>query len=418
MLKELLDSIDNMQDEMVNALANICRIPAIAPESGGDGEAKKAHYIVDMCKALGFKNIEVVEAPDRRVSAGYRPNIIVTVKGSNSQLPEVTQPTEERLPPLWIVSHADVVPVGDITLWNSEPHNPIVKDGKLIGRGVEDNGQSLIASIFATKAIVDAGIQPKRDVKLCFVADEEVGSKFGIKYLVQQGLFSKDDLILVPDFGDPEGKVIEVVEKGHLQIKIVTKGKQVHASRPHKGINAMVAASRFIDRITTALYEKYNQEDVMFYPPTSTFEATKREANVPNINTVPGEDIFYMDCRILPLHDLEEIVETMKGVATKVGIETGARIELQEVRLTPAPPATPIDSDIVQNLQKAIGQVYGFEAKPIGIGGGTCAAIFRKNGYPAAVWSTNQETAHEPNECSKIENLVADAKVFALLALM
>ncbi|MCK4757356.1 MAG: M20/M25/M40 family metallo-hydrolase, partial [Thermoplasmata archaeon] len=183
------------------------------------------------------------------------------------------------------------------------------------------------------------------------------------------------------------------------------------------GINAFRAASTFIDRVTRELYETYPSEDHMFGPPISTFEATKKEPNVPNINTIPGEDVFYMDCRVLPSEDLNEILGTMKSVASTVEIETGATIELAEVNISVSPPATPLDSAVVVNLQKAVKTVIGIEAKPVGIGGGTCAAIFRKNGYPAAVWSTNEEMAHEPNEAIKIENLVNDAKIFALLCM-
>lgn len=405
-MQQVLDRVESMEDEMVKTLANICRIPAIAPESGGDGEAKKAHYLEEVLRELGFHDIENVKAPDRRVSAGFRPNLIVTVAGE-----------DEALPPLWIVSHIDVVPEGDLSKWDSEPYSPIVRDGKLYGRGVEDNGQSLVASIFAVKAIQDSGMKPRRTVKLCFVADEEVGSKYGIQFLVEGDLFGKDDLICVPDFGEPDGSGIEVVEKAHLQVKVVTKGKQVHASRPNKGVNAFVAASRFVDRITTELYSRYDLRDELFAPPNSTFECTKKEANVPNINTVPGEDVFYMDCRVLPAEDLDEIISVMKDVAQKVSIETGAAIELQEVRATPAPPATPVDSPIVVNLMESIREIYEVEPRPMGIGGGTCAAIFRDAGLSAAVWSTNEETAHEPNECIPIKNLVNDAKIFALLAL-
>jgi succinyl-diaminopimelate desuccinylase len=49
------------------------------------------------------------------------------------------------------------------------------------------------------------------------------------------------------------------------------------------------------------------------------------------------------------------------------------------------------------------------------VGGGTVAAIFRRRGYHAAVWSTYDELAHAPNEYCVVDNLVADAKVYAHL---
>ena len=51
----------------------------------------------------------------------------------------------------------------------------------------------------------------------------------------------------------------------------------------------------------------------------------------------------------------------------------------------------------------------------VGVGGGTCASWFRAAGLPAVVWATQDEKAHEPNEYSRIENMVKDAKVFFTL---
>jgi succinyl-diaminopimelate desuccinylase len=67
-------------------------------------------------------------------------------------------------------------------------------------------------------------------------------------------------------------------------------------------------------------------------------------------------------------------------------------------------------------LTEAIKKLRGVEPKIGGIGGGTCAAFFRKIDVPAVVWCTIDETAHQPNEYAKIENLVNDAKVFVSLA--
>jgi len=68
---------------------------------------------------------------------------------------------------------------------------------------------------------------------------------------------------------------------------------------------------------------------------------------------------------------------------------------------------------VVQALKQAIQAVYGREAKPQGIGGGTVAAFFRQRGLPAAVWMTVSETAHQPNEFCSLKALAGDAKVLA-----
>ncbi len=403
-MKDLSQDVENLRDEMIVFLTEMCRIPAIAPDSGGTGEAERASFIMMKLALMGFDNVKLIEAPDKRVPGGTRPNIIVTVPGKN-----------RKLPPVWIVTHMDIVPEGDRSLWKTDPFDPVLKKDRLFGRGVEDNGQSLTASIFAAKAVMDSREGQSRDVKLAIVSDEEVGSKYGIQYLISKGLFGKDDLILVPDAGSPDGSKIEVVEKSHLQLKVITHGKQAHASRPDKGTNAFLAASKFVARISDELYREYHLQDRLFDPPFSTFECTKKEPNVPNVNTIPGEDIFHMDCRVLPEIDLDEVMRTIRKVAKEIEKETGAKISFENVRKGKAPKATPVDSPIVKNLQKALKDVRGTHAKPMGIGGGTCAACFREKGLPAAVWETNDELAHEPNEYCKISNMVGDAKVMARL---
>jgi succinyl-diaminopimelate desuccinylase len=68
-------------------------------------------------------------------------------------------------------------------------------------------------------------------------------------------------------------------------------------------------------------------------------------------------------------------------------------------------------------LKRAILESRGLDARVGGIGGGTCAAFFRKAGFPAVVWSTIDDVAHQQDEYSKVDNMVNDAKVFALLAM-
>jgi len=66
-----------------------------------------------------------------------------------------------------------------------------VKDGKIYGRGSEDNGQSLVASLYAVKALMNLGIRPKRTIILAFVSDEETGSKHGLEWLMKERVMKK-----------------------------------------------------------------------------------------------------------------------------------------------------------------------------------------------------------------------------------
>ncbi|MCK4439797.1 M20 family metallo-hydrolase, partial [Candidatus Bathyarchaeota archaeon] len=252
---------------------------------------------------------------------------------------------------------------------------------------------------------------------LAFVSDEEQGSTYGIQHLIKQGLFKKDDLIVIPDSGNENGSFIEIAEKSGLWLRIRTVGKQTHASRPDKGLNAHRIGMEYALALDKMLHEKYPLKDEYFDPPESTFEMTKKEKNVDAVNIIPGEDIVHFDCRILPSYNLEEILNNVHDLAEKSEKRTGAKIEIKVLHKSVAPKATDANSKIVVMLEDAIKKVRGIEPKVGGIGGGTCAAFFRKIEIPAVVWSTIDEMAHQPDEYAKIENLVDDAKVFAFLAI-
>jgi succinyl-diaminopimelate desuccinylase len=392
--------IEQFRDEMVDLQVRLCAIPAIAPSSGGEGEAKKADFLVDFLKASGFVDVTLIKAPDLDAPAGYRPNILAYCRGKSSART------------IWVMTHTDIVPPGELSLWHGSPYKAWVEKGRVYGRGVEDNQQDMVASLYAVKALQTEGILPNYDIGIALVADEETGSRKGIDYVVQNyKAFRKQDLIIVPDAGNAAGTMIEVAEKSILWLKIKTLGKQAHGSTPEKGINSFKAASFFIAALNE-LYKIYPGRDKLFDPPISTFEPTKKEANVPNVNTIPGEDVFYLDFRILPKVKVQDVEKSIRTIAA--GIEKKFKVKIHsevQQRATAAPP-TPVQAPVVQALKRAVKAVYKKEAKPMGIGGGTVAAVFRRAGFSAACWSKLDETAHQPNEYCIIENMVGDAKVY------
>ncbi len=206
--------------------------------------------------------------------------------------------------------------------------------------------------------------------------------------------------------------MIEVAEKSLLWLKFKTMGKQTHGSTPEKGINAFRAASFLVTELSK-LYKIFPDKDPLFEPPISTFEPTKKEANVPNVNTIPGEDTFYMDSRILPRYPVEEVEDTIQKMSRKTEKKFNVKITIEVEQKAPAAPPTPADAAVVQSLKKAVKAVYKKEGQAVGIGGGTVAALFRAANFEAACWAKLDETAHQPNEYCIIDNMMGDAKVFA-----
>ncbi len=401
---QLKEYIESQKDKMIELQTLLSSIPALAPENGGEGESKKAAVLESWLRENGIKNIEHYDAPDERVPSKVRPNLVATIPGNKDDYC------------IWICAHMDVVPPGDLSQWKTDPYTVVEKDGKLYGRGVEDNQQGLVSGVFAALAYVKQHILPEHTIKLLFMADEEVGSAYGMIYLVNKypELFAKNDLILIPDGGDPKGETIEVAEKNILWLKFHTLGKQIHGSRPHEGKNAFLANCELALKINN--FEKtFEKRDEIFDPPYSTFQPTMKFENVSAVNIIPGDDVFCCDCRILPCYTLDDVRKEVKKCVSEVEEKYGVKIEVSELQAAQTP-ATPIDAPAVKELANAIKQVHGLTARTIGIGGGTVGAELRNKGINCAVWSTMDETCHQPNEYCVIEGMIKDALTIAYMA--
>jgi succinyl-diaminopimelate desuccinylase len=394
------ERLEQYREEMINLQRELVSRVAVGPDQGGPGEAEKAAFLQDLLEGWGLK-VDNYPAPDERMAGGERPNLVAWLPG-------------RRAKKVVVLSHLDVVPPGDLKLWDSDPYTLRVDGDRLIGRGTEDDHHGIVTSLMAVKALLDLGITPARTVGLALVSDEETGSGKGLDFLLksQPHLFSPEDLIIVPDAGSPDSTLVEVAEKSILWLRLTLLGQQCHASRPQLGKNTLRAAAHVIVALE-ALHREFAGENPLFDPPESTFEPTQKEANVENINTIPGRDVFYLDCRVLPEYDLGQVKARVEALGREAADKFGVSVNVEVVQeLKSAPPTDP-EAPVVKALVAAISRVYGREGRPQGIGGGTVAAFFRQQGLPAAVWMTVSHTAHQPNEFCLLSNLLGDAKVLA-----
>ncbi|MDI6887939.1 MAG: M20 family metallo-hydrolase, partial [Candidatus Thermoplasmatota archaeon] len=90
-------AIDNLKPQIIETLQELVKIPAIAPSSGGEGELKKADYTWNLISGWGFDDL-------KRYDCDKRPNIVAKIEGEKKQT-------------LWIVTHLDIVPPGNLALW-------------------------------------------------------------------------------------------------------------------------------------------------------------------------------------------------------------------------------------------------------------------------------------------------------------
>ena len=400
---QIIKKVSENRQQIINSMLKTLSIKAISPSSGGTGESNRAEYLEKLLISFDLKT-QRYEYKDK--TGCVRPNIISTLG------------FEKNKKRIWLVAHMDTVAPGEIKLWNRDPFEPYVLDGKIYARGSSDNGQDLIASIYTIKILSELTKTPKYGLGIALVADEEMGSEYGIQKLINDKLFNKDDLVIVPDAGDEKGLWIEVAEKGMLWLRFTIMGKQIHASVPNEGVNAYLHAMEFLMTLREDLQKKFNAQNKLFAPNYSTFEITKHEANVESINIIPGTEISYMDCRVLPEYKIADVLSFIKKNAESFCMRNkGVKINVEVVNKEEAAPPTDSNSEIVKLMSSAVESSLGAKPKIIGIGGGTCAAFFRKAKIDAVAWSIDNQMAHQINEYCYVESILKDAEVFLSLFL-
>ena len=203
---KLLPKIDELKNDALELHSKLISIPAVGPSGNGTGEKEKADFLTAYLKEHHFGEVKSFNAPDPRVECGYRPNLVTVIPGLDSSRT------------LWIISHMDIVPVGDLSLWDTDPFKIKVDGDSIYGRGAEDNHQGIVSSVIAARALLESEMTPGCNLGIIFVSDEESGSKYGLEYILENhgNIFKKDDLFLVPDFGVPDDVLVELSEKSTI----------------------------------------------------------------------------------------------------------------------------------------------------------------------------------------------------------
>lgn len=196
MYREKIDAyIDGHKQEMIEDICELCginseKMPGEEDMPFGPGAAECLDAALDMAEGYGFDTADY---------DGYVGCIDL------NELPRQ----------LDILAHLDVVPAGEG--WTvTEPFKPVVKDGKLYGRGTADDKGPAVAALYAMRAVKELGIPLKKNVRLILGTDEECGSS-DIKHY-----YSVEKAAPMTFSPDAEYPVINV-EKGRLQGHFVAK---------------------------------------------------------------------------------------------------------------------------------------------------------------------------------------------------
>lgn len=355
-----------------NLLRELVALPSVNPAflppgHPRAGEQRVAEFLAAAARQAGLE-IEFQEA------APGRPNLLVRLPAAG--------PARSRV---MLAPHLDTVNGTD------EQFSPVVRNGRLYGRGACDTKGSVAAMFTTLCDLAQNGVRPRQtEILFAGLIDEE-NAQLGSRALAAGGL--RADLAIV---GEPTRAKVVTSHKGNLWVEISVSGKSAHGAEPQKGINAIHLMSRAVDALEDeyAVRLRKTRHPVLGFGTVSV--GTIEGGAQPNI--VPDRCVITIDRRTLPGETEEQVINDLGTFLRKKHIKA----EVNSLKTGACPPLeTQSDLPQVQSLLRAAGQ-----RRPLGANYFCDAAILAGSGIPSVVFGPGDiSQAHTADEWISLESL-------------
>lgn len=239
-------SLKDETEDLVALLSEMISIGTESPAGSGYGEFVK--FVEDWVKShLQNYDVEIVEVP--RESYSNLPDLAAKFEGPRLNL--LLKARSRQRKTVHVNGHFDVVMAGEEEHWKvTKPFEPVQREGRLYGRGASDMKGSIACLLKALEMIEKNGLTPKFTVDVSITCDEEYGEYTGLRYLVDAtkkgARYLASDILLSLDGGID---TIGIGGAGFISYRVKTKGKTVHSSVPHRGVNAISAMLPILEAI-------------------------------------------------------------------------------------------------------------------------------------------------------------------------
>ncbi|WFD11293.1 M20 family metallopeptidase [Tepidibacter hydrothermalis] len=439
-MKSIKEKIESNFNDFVTDLQSLIKIPSVYEEDNSNYPFGKniddaLKEMLSIAEKLGFKTYY-----DPNGYYGY------AEYGSGEEM-------------VGVLGHLDVVPAGDLKKWNTNPFDPVIVDGKLFGRGTQDDKGPTLAAMYAFKALLDSDAEINKKIRFIYGTDEEN---------LWKGITEYNKKERVPDYGfTPDANFpLIYAEKGLLQVDLVGKnetdirlnggdaynsvpsnmsyesknpkkveealkdlgfeykrednnitiiGKSVHAKDSEKGVNSisrlLIAMNKIGLRSKAIDFVVDNIKEDAFA--TKIFRECTDEAsgnlkfNIGKIIIDEDKEVLNIDIRIPVTVEKDFVIGRLNEVVQKYGFDIEENDYLRSIY-------TPLDSELVKTLMDSYVEVTGdTKSQPISSGGATYARAMDNCVAFGPAFPYSKETEHQPNEYIELDEIKTAIEIYS-----
>lgn len=222
-------------------------------------------------------------------------------------------------PLLVFAGHTDVVPPGPRDQWDSDPFDPVVRDGRIFGRGAADMKSSIAAFVVACEEFVARHPDHPGSIALLITSDEEGPAVHGT-VKVCEALSRRNDKLDFCIVGEPTsvdrlGDVIKNGRRGSLSGRLTVKGIQGHVAYPQLARNPVHQCAPALTELCAIEWDAGNE----YFPPT-TFQISNIHAGTGASNIIPGEAIVDFNFRFATSSTPEQLKQRVHALLDSHGL--------------------------------------------------------------------------------------------------
>jgi acetylornithine deacetylase/succinyl-diaminopimelate desuccinylase family protein len=330
-----------------------------------------------------------------------RPNIYCRLKGTGNGMS------------LMFNGHTDTVPAYQMEI---PPFKPEIRNGMLYGRGTVDMKGQLACMMVAMRTLRDLNIHIKGDVIFTGVINEEDRSE-GTEFLVRNGPIADRCVV-----GEPTALEIMAGHRGLEWLEFEFIGKAAHGGAPHKGINAVSKAAKFIGRVEEKLMPRLAQRIHPLIGPAVMNFGVIRGGTQPS--SVADRCILQIDRRWIPSEKLEQVLGEYQEIIAELSDEdqtfkcTMTRMESNMATMDHYPMEIDTGDIMVTDLSSILKNLTGKVPTCSAFGGWTDASLISNFAHiPTVVFGPGDLTiAHSRCEYIPLEELKIGTIAYTLLA--